>query len=723
MAFVWDPAAVVNVVSGVLMGALGAALLVWNTEREWNRLFGLLALFWGAQILSANTVRLTTDGSLAFAAGKLSLAFLIPLYFFITAFAATFPRPRGPFGTSPVAVAVLALPAAAALGALFFQPESLLAGVITRPDGSITLSWGPLLPYLVTAPFFGSISYALYTMMRRLGEARSPTERKQVGAVLSALGLYTAYYAPRQLASFGADALGWGMAEEAGSAEAALIALVMAATVAILLLVLVKLARRGLGPTGSPARFEARASILLVGLGLTAAVTVELVAALGGPSLELVGLFRTGSVVLIVYAVARYQLFDLDLRAKRWTAVAAAVLAVSALGVAAFLGLQQLPLTPTVEVALTALVAALAFMPALHVSFRLADRVAPQVSEAGDHLYLRKLEVYRAAVERRLAEGEEPGVEDTELARLREGLELSQRDHGVVLTLAQSEAEPERSHPSMEPGTTAFGKYELEQVLAEGGFGRVLKARDTVLNRPVVIKELLAKWRDDDTIVERFLREARIAGQLTHPNIVSVYGIEHHGSDHYILMEYVPGGTLEERLEEGPLAPNEAILLAQDVLSALGAAHEQGVVHRDVKPSNVLFDERGRAKLTDFGIAHLTRQDPQGTVSGLTTKGEQPGTLAYMSPEQARGDPVDERSDLYGAAAMLYRSVTGQPPVEVAGLELAAGRQRIAEAERPDLDDLPGGLDRVLSRALARDPGDRFPTAEAFLDALQAERP
>lgn len=722
MAFVWDPAAALNALSGCLMGLLGAALLIWDPEREWNRLFGLLAVFWGIQIVAANAVRLTSDPDLALTAGKVSLAFLIPLYFFLTTFAATFPRPRSPFGTSATAVSALAIPAGVALAALFFRPESLLEGVVTRSSGNLTLSWGPLLPYVVTAPFFGSISYALYVMMRRLAEAPSPTERKQVGAVLSALGLYAGYYAPRQLATFGRDALGLGAAEEAGNAEAVLIALIMAVTVAILGLVVFRLARRWVDAGSQPARMEARNSLLLIALGLAGALVGEGLSVAGGPSLELVGLYRSGSVVLIVYAIARYQLFDLDVRAKRWTAVAGGGLAAAAVAAAAYLGFQAFGMDPVVDAALTALVGALTLVPALHASFRLADRVAPRVSEANDHLYLRKLEVYRAAVDRRLAEGEDAAKDDETLERLRAELGLADRDHGVVLTLAQAEAEPGERRRKLRPGSTAFGKYELEEVLAEGGYGRVLKARDTRLDRPVVVKELLAKWRDDETVVERFLREARVAGQLNHPNIVSVYGVEERGSDHYLVMEYVGGGTLEQRLEDGPLSTGEAVQVTEDVLAALSAAHQKGVVHRDVKPSNVLFDERGNAKLTDFGIAHLTRDEPGDTISGLTTRGRQPGTPAYMSPEQARGDAVDERSDVYSTAALLHRCLTGRPPVEVDDLDAAEARRRIAQTHASVGEDVPDPLRGVLERGLARDPTERFGSADEFRAALE-ERP
>jgi tRNA A-37 threonylcarbamoyl transferase component Bud32 len=714
MALLWDPAAVLNVVSGVLMGTLGTALLVSRPDRDWNRLFGLLAVFWGIQIVAANAVRLTDDAGQALLAGKLTLAFLIPLYFFVVSFVSIFPEPRAPFGTSPLAVAVLALPAGAALSVLFVQPELLLSGVSQTADGSWTLNWGPVLPYLVTAPFFGSLSYAVYVMMRRLQAARSPRQARQVGAVLGALGLFMAYSAPRHLAVFGGAALGLGEADEVAGLETWLIAAIMLATVAILVGVVVGLVRR-LRESACPARRPARTGLGLIGLGLAAAAVTETLPLLGGPELDLLGLVRSGSVAIVVYAIARYQLFDLELRAKRWSASGAAALAVGALAAAAYLGLRSMDVGLLANATATTLVAAVAALPALHASFRLADRIAPDVSSEGEQLYLRKLEVYRAAVDRKRERGH-VDRDDPELVELRERLGLEARDHGVVATLAEPGREP--AGPELGPGEEVFGKYELEDVIAEGGFGRVLRARDTMLGRRVVIKELLARWREDEAVARRFLQEARIAGQLDHPRVVSVYAIEEHGGDHFLVMEYVPGGTLGERLEAGPLTPEEAVRVTDQVLDALQAAHEQGIVHRDVKPDNVLFDADDQVKLADFGIAHLTRRDAEETIAGLEDPGTQPGTVAYMSPEQAEGRSVDKRSDVYSVGALLYRCLTGRPPVEVADEGPLVARQRVADAGEPDLAGVPEALQPVLAQALATDPDERFASARAFRQAL-----
>jgi tRNA A-37 threonylcarbamoyl transferase component Bud32 len=720
MDLAWNPAAAANIASGVLMAGLGAGLLLANPRKDWNRVFALLAVFWGVQIVSVNMVRLTADAQAARFAGELGLAFLIPLYFFIVVFAAIFPRPRPPFGTSTAALGVLALPAGAALVALFAAPGSLIASVRPGADGAFTLVWGPLVPVLLVAPLYGALFYALFAMMRRLGEAASPIERKQVTFVLAALGLFVAHVTPTELARFGSAAAGLGTSE-AGAADAAAIAAVMLAGLALLAVLAGKLVARALRGAGAPERREARTALGALALGAGSALAVQALAAAGGPELEVLGVLRAGSVALIVYAIARYQLFDLDLRVKGLAAGSTALLGGAAVGAAAWIALQQGSVGPAVGAGLTLAVALAAFVPLLRVSTRLADRVLPAVSREGEHLYLRKLEVYRASVEALLREGQAPQAAEPGLAELRGKLGLTERDHGIVVSLAVSRADPPRAAPDLRPGGTAFGKYVIDSVLAEGGFGRVFLARDRVLGRTVVIKELLAKWRGNPQVVQRFLQEARIAGQLNHARIVAVFEVEQHGQDFYVVMEHLPGGTLADRLRGGALPAAEAVRVAGALLDALAAAHGRGVVHRDVKPENVLFDAAGEPKLTDFGIALLAGEDVQRTISGLTTGRFPPGTLQYMSPEQARGQAVDARSDLYAMGAVLFRMLTGRHHVEVAGLDELAARNAIAGAPPPqELPGVPAPLAAVVRKALEPDPARRFADARAFRAALDA---
>lgn len=719
MPLVWNTGAALNVGSGLLVALLGAGLLWARPRKDWNRIFGLFAIFWGVQIIGLNAVRLASDPSTAALAGRIGLAFLVPLYFFLVLFAAIFPRPRPPFGTSGLAVALLVLPAATALVLLFVRPTTLVLGVHPLPSGGYTMRWGPLLPYVVALPFFAAFLFALFAMMRRLDEAAAPIERQQVVFVLTALGLFVAYNTPIQLWSFGRAALGLAEASEAATGEARALALILLASLALLVLLGVRLWRRARGASGPEAR-EAARSLSALAAAFAAALLIIVLGAVADARLDLLGLVRILAVALIVYAVARYQLFELDLRLKQGIALAVALLAGGAVAYALWAVLEQARLGAAVIASVAAVAAVAAFVPLLRVAYRLLDRVAPQVSPAGDHLYVRKLEVYRAGVEEVLRDRREPRPDEPRLADLRARLGLAERDHQVAVRLADLPGS-ERGDGDLRPGAVVFDKYAIDSLLGEGGFGRVFLARDLLLRRPVVLKELQAKWRGDPASVRSLLREAQIAGQLNHPNLVSVHAVERRGDDYYLVLEHVPGGTLEERLRTGRVPPAEAVRIARALLDGLGAAHARGVVHRDVKPGNVLFGGRGEVKLADFGIALLGPDESEATVTGLAEPVPRPGTLQYMSPEQARGDPVDARTDLYAVGALLYRMLAGRPHVSIRGLDELAARAAIDAAPSPQtVSGAPPELNAVMARALSPDPASRFGSAPEFAAALEA---
>src|SRR5215212_2132161 len=209
------------------------------------------------------------------------------------------------------------------------------------------------------------------------------------------------------------------------------------------------------------------------------------------------------------------------------------------------------------------------------------------------------------------------------------------------------------------PQTLLDNRYARGEPLGRGGMAEVYLAHDEVLDRDVALKVLREKYAKNEEFVERFRREARSAASLNHPNIVPVYdrGRCEDGM-YYIAMEYVPGGTLKDRiLGDGPLNLNAAIELGSQIARALGYAHEHGVIHRDVKPHNVLLTDTGYAKVTDFGIAKAATATTTTSSSGLVL-----GTAGYISPEQATGKPVDPRSDLYSLGVVLYEMLTGTLP-------------------------------------------------------------
>src|SRR3954452_15742966 len=265
------------------------------------------------------------------------------------------------------------------------------------------------------------------------------------------------------------------------------------------------------------------------------------------------------------------------------------------------------------------------------------------------------------------------------------------------------------------PETVIGGRYEIEQLLGRGGMSEVYCATDKELGRRVAIK-LLAP--DADTA--RFEREARAVASLAHPNIVQLYDYGQDEGRPYMVLEYVPGGTLEERLAAAkgkPLPDAEAQAIAAGVAAGLAHAHARGVVHRDLKPANVLFDEEGRPKLADFGIARMAAGE--GT---LTEAGTVLGTAAYISPEQASGAPATAASDVYSFGVMLYRMVTGRLPFESNDpMELVMmNRDQAPPPITAFRKDPPGLLESATMAALEKDPAERPHDGTALLAALGA---
>ena len=250
----------------------------------------------------------------------------------------------------------------------------------------------------------------------------------------------------------------------------------------------------------------------------------------------------------------------------------------------------------------------------------------------------------------------------------------------------------------------------------------VYLAHDEVLGRDVALKVLRGKYAKNEEFVGRFRREARSAASLNHPNIVPVYdrGRSEDGT-YYMAMEYLPGGTLKDRvLGEGPLSPNAAVELGYQVARALGHAHEHGVIHRDVKPQNVLLTGAGYAKVTDFGIAKAATATTTTSSSGLIL-----GTAGYMSPEQATGKPVDPRSDLYSLGVVLYEMLTGTLPhrgEDPASVSFKHGDEA-PPSPREANPDVPEPLDALTTKLLAEDPEDRYPSAVELADDLERMRP
>jgi beta-lactam-binding protein with PASTA domain len=272
---------------------------------------------------------------------------------------------------------------------------------------------------------------------------------------------------------------------------------------------------------------------------------------------------------------------------------------------------------------------------------------------------------------------------------------------------------------SFEPGELIGGRYELGRQLGAGGMARVYLGHDRLLDREVAVKVLSEPYASDPNFVERFRREASAAAGLNHPNIVAVYDRGEADGSYYIVMEYLAGPDLKQVIRSrSPLPPTEAIDASQQILAALGAAHRRDVVHRDVKPQNVLVAEDGHLKVTDFGIARA------GAESDMTEAGSVIGTAQYLSPEQARGDEVTAASDTYAVGIVLYEMLTGRVPFDGGPPVAVAMKQISDEPVSPRIVEpsVPRELEAVVMRALAKRPSERYRTAEEMSRALAEAR-
>ena len=265
-----------------------------------------------------------------------------------------------------------------------------------------------------------------------------------------------------------------------------------------------------------------------------------------------------------------------------------------------------------------------------------------------------------------------------------------------------------------------LGRYKVSGVLGKGAMGLVYDGLDPTLNRRVAIKTILTRNLDESTAKHyamRFQREVRAVARINHPNIVQVYDFGQEGDLAYIVMEYIEGKELKDSFDkkEG-FDLGTTFRLMQELRGALDYAHEAGVIHRDIKPANVMVDQKGHAKLTDFGVARI--EDPDGGVEA-TRAGAVIGTPSYMSPEQIQGQPIDRRTDIFSAGVLFYQLLTGQKPFE--GTQWALAKKIIQDDPvwPSHVVQIPETIDRVVARALAKAPEHRYQKASEFAADLK----
>ncbi|HYJ22004.1 MAG TPA: protein kinase [Solirubrobacterales bacterium] len=272
-----------------------------------------------------------------------------------------------------------------------------------------------------------------------------------------------------------------------------------------------------------------------------------------------------------------------------------------------------------------------------------------------------------------------------------------------------------RSTSSQMIGTVLSGRYKLEAKLGSGGMSTVYLANDGTLDRAVAVKVMHREMSEQPDQLERFRQEARAVAKLSHPNVVAVIDAGEDGGHPYIVFEYVEGETLKQRIARvGALDPQEALAYAIEIARGLTVAHARSMVHRDIKPQNVLIDAEGRAKLTDFGISRQLEQD------GMTATGRVLGTTDYVAPEQAMGHPVDIRSDIYSLGVVLYEMLIGQVPFHTDS-QVGVAMKHVNE-ELPDVQqrrpELSAASALVVERATAKDPAERYQEVGEMIDDL-----
>jgi hypothetical protein len=441
------------------------------------------------------------------------------------------------------------------------------------------------------------------------------------------------------------------------------------------------------------------------------------------------GLVRLSLALLPMYALARYRVLDIDVAVKTSVRRGIVVAIFATTAVAGVVGMQQLLAEGPAYVGL---LAALALLPFLGPLRNMADRAAAAVVPEGgpDAAYIeeRKLGLYRAAIEEALLDRRRgAGHEDAFLRELRHRLGVTPAEHRALVAMARSGRDPvpDRLHVP--------ARFEPLRELGRGSQGAAILARDAVLDRTVVLKRPLGSVALDPGTREAWLREARTAARVQHPNVVTLLEVVPDGDPPTLVLEHVPGGSLRQLLDrEGRLDPDRALRLAADTARGLAAVHGAGIVHRDLKPANILVTPDGSAKITDFGVARPPPGAPRAPVlaaPGSGTEGTQTadlggpgvGSLLYMAPEQVDHDSVDGRADLYALGAILVEMVAGHPALRLRGLDADAMRDAV-RTQPPDLAGVPAHVAAIAQKALAKDPAGRYPDAAGMLSALEAAR-
>lgn len=689
--------AVWAILSGLAVASLGLSSLIGRGSRPpGTAAFAAFATCWAAQIIAGQWMAYADE--YATVAHLLYLTFLIPLPYFLLEFASAYTRHAGAtLAWRALRAAVVTL-AAVAVTLLIMIPNTLYLGAQVTPDGTYA-RWGPLFVWLAMVPFFASLGIALYTLEQARRDARSSRTALPYALLAGGLAAFTSFSAGNNLAYYLADLVVAGR-EPFAEPYFLLFAALSILVVTIGLRALVASRRAASRALSKPALIVAVATLVPFAWGtLEGGLAYDIL-----PKFNTVGLWRLGGVALLTYALARWRDPDLPHHARRGAATTAGIAgAAVAGGLTAGVALLVLPgtLAPLV-------VGGLVPVATLAPSVRLAQRILVQAEEPknDDTDLSRRVETYRAALEASV--GRESLDEDTAfLAGLRTRLQLSDDVHAALLTIARSTVLPRNDEP--------FSAYERLRLLGEGTQGRAWLARRRADDELVVVKESFA---EDPGSARALLRQARLLQAIRHPNLVRLHEAREEPRGVLLVMDYVDGGSLADRLANGPLPAHDAVGITREVLSGLEALHQRGIVHGDIKAANVLRQRTGETKLGDFGMARAFQ--PDATRTHLPCG----GTLSAIAPEQLTVPdayaPATPQADVYAAGALLYRLLTGEHYVDITNVPEAEARERILRlAPRLPHTSVPAQLEVVLRRALAKDPKDRYASASAMRRALE----
>ncbi len=698
--------AVLALVSGVPLAILGGLLLVVRPWRALPVFFGLFALPWGLQIVTANASRMVDDPAVVRMLLNISDALLILAWFYLMRFAAV--------AIGGLAGRLLtwggALLASTGL-VLVVQRYDLFVPLVSQQGEGTSATVGPAVLWLLVLPFLIALYATILAFYRRYRAARPGTPRYRERGILVAVVMFSSYYTIRNLFFFFAPAATTTVSK---TTAASLISAYVVGAV-LLIALFVHLVVR-------PPRPEERDRWLL-GAFLVPAASAVLEAFSGAwlPSGATLGLWRLLMVAVLVHALARYQLFDLDLK-LHWTvrrgSVVAAFVTVFLLVNWGASSLIHASVGPYVGIAAVGLLL-FAVGPVQRLAENLAGMALPGVGRTPDYVAFRKLEVYRAALQDAIRGSEVAASERASLERLREKLGVRPSDaHALEADLLARRGPAPRAAPSptlppIEPGALLAGRYRVHRLLGQGAHGRAYLAYDEQGQEEVAVKAV-GTTVYGGRAAAALLREARLVASIRHPNVLRVREVLEGAHEAAIVMDYADAGNLHQLLaRRGRLSIDEAADVLDQVLAGLDAAHAVGIVHRDIKPENLLMHKDGRVVVADFGVARELRADATGLDGGAV------GTLLYMSPEQVRGLTVDARSDLYTAGVLFHQLLTGHFYLPLAGRDDFQVRQLIlSAAPQLTLTDRPSWVVPFLEMALAKDPAERFADAQAMRRAL-----